>query len=320
MNLYALVLLLIFSHFKSCVDKSTSIPVEHSYASTENEVDDEKDINLYKLPYDLGNYDQVYSVSRKLLEISALAYDVETNQLVTLNDELGKIFLLNPKDGSINSEFKFEKNGDYEGVEIVGDEIIALKSNGTVYRIDRASQETTKIIKTQLKYTNDTEGLGYNPQNQTLLIACKGKGEITKSNAKKNSKSIYAFSLEGDSLFQKPLFSIKDKTIEKVVAKEPIFKNLSKKEREKQMLKAKRFSPSAIAVHPKDHNYYILSAQGNTLMIFNQEYDLVGVHFLESNIHRQPEGICFTPDGGMFISNEGSGLSAKIYYYAYKGR
>jgi len=320
MNLNALVFVLLFSHYQSCVNKSTAIPEEDRHTSIENELEDKNQISWYQLPYDLGRYNKVLSVSRKLVEISALAYDSETNQLVTLNDELGKIFLLDPEDGRIQTEFKFEKNGDYEGVEIVSDEIIALKSNGTIYRIDRATKQTTKIIKTALSHTNDTEGLAYNPQNQTLLIACKGKAELDVAVNKKNNKSFYSFSLEGDSLYQKPLFSVKDKTIEKLVSKEPIFKNLSKKKREKLLGKAKRFSPSAIAVHPIDQHYYVLSAQGNTLMIFDQEFDLAGIHFLDTNIHRQPEGICFTPSGDMYISNEGSGLAAKIYYYAYKER
>jgi hypothetical protein len=67
------------------------------------------------------------------------------------------------------------------------------------------------------------------------------------------------------------------------------------------------FKPSGIAVHPLDGEIYIISSVGKLLIILNREGKVQDVKELDPAIFRQPEGICFSPAGDMFISNEGQG-------------
>ena len=78
------------------------------------------------------------------------------------------------------------------------------------------------------------------------------------------------------------------------------------------------FKPSGIAIHPIDGEVYIISSVGKLLIILNRSGKVQNVIELDPKIFRQPEGICFSPKGDMFISNEGQGgkgyiLKFKIY-------
>ncbi|MEL6942552.1 MAG: hypothetical protein AAFO82_07780, partial [Bacteroidota bacterium] len=70
-------------------------------------------------PYNLKNPDLEVKLPRALTETSALSLSSDSTQLLTLNDEEGKIFFLNKSNGSVSKEIRFGKKGDYEGIELV---------------------------------------------------------------------------------------------------------------------------------------------------------------------------------------------------------
>ncbi len=65
------------------------------------------------------------------------------------------------------------------------------------------------------------------------------------------------------------------------------------------------FQPSAIAIHPITGNLYILASVGKSLAVFSKQGKMLSLVRLNSKIHAQPEGICFSPDGTLYIVNEG---------------
>ena len=48
------------------------------------------------------------------------------------------------------------------------------------------------------------------------------------------------------------------------------------------------------------------------MIIIDRKGNVLDVQDLRNNIFRQPEGICFSPSGDLFISNEGNGGKATI--------
>ena len=66
------------------------------------------------------------------------------------------------------------------------------------------------------------------------------------------------------------------------------------------------FNPSAIAVHPVTHEIYLLSTRDNKGMaVYNRDGKLISFQFIDANMMQQPEGICFSPEGKLYISSEG---------------
>ena len=66
------------------------------------------------------------------------------------------------------------------------------------------------------------------------------------------------------------------------------------------------FNPSAIAVHPVTHDIYILTTRDNKGMaVFSHDGVLKSYQTIDKDLMQQPEGICFSPDGKLYISSEG---------------
>ncbi|MEO6905999.1 MAG: SdiA-regulated domain-containing protein, partial [Ginsengibacter sp.] len=66
------------------------------------------------------------------------------------------------------------------------------------------------------------------------------------------------------------------------------------------------FNPSAIAIHPITHEIYLLSTKDNKCMaVYNRDGKLISFQSIDSDLMPQPEGICFSPDGKLYISSEG---------------
>ena len=78
------------------------------------------------------------------------------------------------------------------------------------------------------------------------------------------------------------------------------------------------FRPSAIAIHPLTDEIYITSSVGKLLVVLDREGLISDVHALNPALFRQPEGICFSPEGDLYISNEGK--EGKGYILKFKQR
>lgn len=268
--------------------------------------------------YDLEKYSEVYSLERPLIEISGLSWESSTGRILAVNDEMGYIFSLDPADNMlIKDKWDFGNNGDYEGIEKVGEMIYVVKSNGTIYSYDPATGEKATSYKNSLTQSNDIEGLAYDQGRNSLVLSCKGRPYFEPSEDDKKLRAFYLFDLKEKQLSEDPLFAIRDKDLKAFVLLKYMEKDLSATAVKKLQSRVKSFSPSGVAYHPVDGNIYIISSQGKLMVVCDRNGELVDVRFLDEDIHRQPEGLCFDPAGNMYISNEGSGLVAKIYRYDY---
>jgi uncharacterized protein YjiK len=260
------ILLLCVTLFYACEPKNKS--------QVQNETTIIKNIDL---PYDFENPTEKYDLPNKLKEISGLSYYKE-NQLVCVNDEQGKIFIYDIKEKRIVDKIPFGKDGDYEGVEVVGDEVFVLKSNGKLkgFKIGIAFEREIDCSEPEVI---EYEGLGYNAKSKYLLLVAK---ERTKDVDDK--KMIYAYDFDRKVLFKHiaiPQEQVKDEA------------------------NGKNFKPSGIAVHPKTGQTFIIASDGKKLLVLSEKGQKEALISLNPKTYRQPEGICFSPDGDLFISSEG---------------
>lgn len=251
------------------------------------------------IPYELQHPDKKISLPNNLAEISGLVYYKE-EQLLTVDDDEGSVFVLS-FEGEVLDRIKFDKGTDYEGITVVNNHIWVVKANGDLHRIRAGSTEDEKF-NTFLKRKNDVEGLTYDDKNNRLLIACKDEAGIEED---LTGRAVYAFDLANKRLSPEPVLLI---TLEKL--------NEKIKEREDE-LEIISFAPSGIAIHPVLKYIYILSHQGKVLAVYDQKFNLLEVVKLTKEHYKQPEGICFSPDGQkLFISNEGRGGSANLLQFS----
>jgi len=248
-------------------------------------------INHKKVPFNVAKPEIKLELSQQLREISGLTW--HKGQLGAVQDEDGILYLLDSKSGAISEKVKFSSPGDFEGVEVIGNEFYILTSSGTLFSFNKDNPKKLTRIETKLSWKNDAEGLAYDALNNQLLIVCKESGSIGKNKVK--GKAIYALSLDDHKLSKNPIAIIKKSEVEKYA-------------------KLEKFKPSGLAVDPLTKDIYILASAGNLLVVLNSTYKIKAVEKLPGKIYGQPEGICFSPKGDLFISNEGGNHKPNIYH------
>jgi uncharacterized protein YjiK len=247
--------------------------------------------------YDLKKHTDKFFLPYVLSEISGLTMD-EKGRLLTIEDETGKVFIYDMKMRDIDYGITFAKSGDYEGVEIIGNQVYVLKSDGDLYNFKLTTKKKVKAekIETPLGKSNDTEGLGYYPAKNQLLIACKEDGGIKGEKVK--GKTVYAYDLDTDDFKKQPKLTITKKDLKKFYEENKDFQY------DENRIK---FEPSAIAWHPIHEKFYVLASVGKLLVVLNTNGDIEATYPISPNQLSQPEGICFAPNGDMYISSEGEG-------------
>ncbi len=233
--------------------------------------------------YQLHQPDATATLERDLDEVSGVAW-VDEQTLAMVNDEDGLIFLWDTPTESVRQEIDFGKSGDYEGLALSDEAstIFVLRSDGDVYEVrDFKSNPHTIKHENSLSSDNDTEGLAYDTQQRALLIACKASGAIEGKKGLKNTLA-YRLSLSNFADLN-PLMDAK-----------------------------KRISPSGLAVHPVTHHYYLLSSRDRQLVVYDRHHNVLQQIHLPKALLSQPEGICFSPGGTLFLTSEARGQRAQL--------
>jgi len=269
----------------------------------------------YAMLYDLEEPDKTYKLPNRLEEISGIALSLHGNQLLAVQDEDGIIFAIDKASEEVVREIDFWKDGDYEDIEVVDETVYVVKSTGTIYEVLNFATDKQEVNKYNdyLTGDHDIEGLCYDDKHHRLLLTCKGQSEDQEG---KRYKAVYAFNLVTKKLEERPAFLVSEESVKAFLDTSPLLEKWDKIVKffdPNESVFA--LSPSAIAAHPLTDEYYILSSVGKMLVITDRSGNVKHIQKLDKDVHRQPEGICFEPDGTLYISNEGKGGSGKIYRF-----
>ena len=242
--------------------------------------------------YDLKKPTESWQLPSALVEVSGNTW-VDKNHFILIEDLHPNLYLikLDSKKALLEKEIPFQKNEkdkfDIEDVTLVDDVVYALWSHGVLFKISnwRSAPDVQKI-STFLSKKNNAEGLCYDPVTKKLLIANKDDSGL--KDEKKSTKAIYSFDMASQKLDTSPFLVIKEKNFETMVGNKI------------------KFNPSAIAVHPETNDIYILSTRDTKCMaVFSRDGKLKSFQLIDEDLMPQPEGICFSPEGVLYISSEG---------------
>lgn len=225
---------------------------------------------------------KTWELPNNLMEISGIAF-VEKNRIACVQDEEGTIFIFNTSSSKIEREIPFGKNGDYEGISIVGNNIYVLRSDGTLFEIEDFQTTSTEPkvneYDTEINEDVNLEGLCYDKSQNRLLLVMK------ESDHENNAyKGVFEFDLATKKLNTSPVYKL----------------NENSEIEEKQ----KKFRPSEIGIDPVSNKMYVLTA-GNPKLIEFKNGKPTQIYTLNDRIFSQPEGLTFGSKGEIFISNEG---------------
>lgn len=251
------------------------------------------------IPYNLDKPAIALSLGEEALrEISGLSPSNYPGQFIAIADERGELFFLDSS-GTVTKRVLFRDKGDFEGVEMVGNTIWAVKSDGKIFGISNWQGDTPSVeeYKTELSKSDDIEGLGYDPKRNALLLAAKGDPDSTYS------RNVYAFSLATKQLDVRPVYSIEPSQVNEMVSYGESEKHDS-------------FSPSGIAVHPLSGDVYLISSALKRLVVLDGKTGkIVFAGRIDKKRIPQPEGIAFDTKGNLYISSEGKGAEGLLFRF-----
>jgi uncharacterized protein YjiK len=264
--------------------------------------------------YDLAKPVDRYKLPKYLEEVSGLSY-YGNGKIACVQDEQANIYVLDLEKEEIIDKHDFGDDADYEDIVIVKKTAYILRNNGTIYRVKDFKKKDRKVKKypTELNEKNDAEGMAYDSQANALLIACKGSPSIGKENSYEGHRAIYKFDLEKKELETTPHFLIDLNQLDSYMDRSRFNKLSVKLAKSLRLMERETsFKPSGIAIHPLDGDIYIIASVGKLLIILNRDGKIRELKELDPELFLQPEGICFSPEGNLFISSEGKGEKGYI--------
>jgi uncharacterized protein YjiK len=221
-----------------------------------------------------------------LKEISGIA--VSDERVFAEEDEHGIIYQVDLQTGKVIKSFSLGDNiinEDFEDITVIQNKFYLATSNGYIYEFAEGKENEKvgyKKYYTGLTDQNNIEGMCFDPETNSLLLACKdypGKGYD-------GYRTVYSFSLNNYKLNGKPRFVL------------PVDYITSK-------LDIKNFRPSGIARHPKFGTFFIISAHSKAIIEVSKDDKIINLFKLSKKVHNQPEGIAIMSDNTLLISDEG---------------
>jgi len=251
------------------------------------------------LPYNLDIPNKALRLPKALTEVSGIAVTSQGTCAWAINDEQGRLFLVDLNTGEVRSERKFAKRGDYEGIEVVEDSVVVVRSDGRLWQV---RQNETIDHDSPLSKKADVEGLALDAHRSRLLVACKGP---SGPEAAKDERCIYSLCLPSYEWQAQPAYVVRHDDLGAFIASHP--------ECGVRARQAKDFSPSAIAVEPSTGQIYLLSSRAKLLVVLDGDAGhLVWVAALRRRVHAQPEGLSFDASGSLYLTNEGRTSQATL--------
>lgn len=247
--------------------------------------------------------EETYTINRKwempveLNEISGISW-ISENKVACVQDEDGIIYIYNLSSELVEKKINFTKSGDFEGVAVLDSTVFAMESDGKLYEVSNYLTDGFQVnqYKTSFSGKNNMESLVADATNNRLLFTVKDNDPNSE-----DYKGIYAFNVKTKSIASLPVV--------KIPLGDPIFKP---KKVDDDVESTSNFYPSDIAINPKNGNFYILEAKNPQLLIMDKMGKPLKIHKLHPESFPQPEGLTFSPEGTLYISNEGKNGTANI--------
>ncbi len=253
--------------------------------------------------YDLSAPAATYILPEDLVEVSGVSW-VGPGQLAMIQDEKGHIYLLDEQQPEVIAEHDFGKKGDYEDIAVVGDTAFVLRSDGVLFEVpgfQSAEEVESQVYRSFLREADDTEGLCLHPEGYLLIVA--KNVPLIDGKPTQHLRAIYrcdrpSLQVRTDPWMLIDLYEIKVWLIETPGVDPKLAEGFDP-------MRTKDFMPSGLAVHPQTGHLYVISSTGKMLLVYDQQQRLLAVRTLPRASFPQPEGICFSPEGKLYLTNEG---------------
>ena len=241
---------------------------------------------------------------RRLREISGLA-TTDDHRLLAHDDEVGIVFEIDDRDGSIVKEFQLADGRvpvaeDFEGIAVADGRVYLVTSSGRLYEFQEGADGESvpyRMYATGVGRVCEIEGLAYDPDGRELLLMCKE----ARSELLRGRLAMYRWSLDEKRL------SADSPTIVPVG-------DFARR------IGSNRYRPSGIERHPVSGNYFVVAAGQGAIAEVTPAGEVLAAKRFTAGWHRQIEGIAFAADGALIVADEGGSGRAILTVYPRRAR
>jgi uncharacterized protein YjiK len=246
--------------------------------------------------YDLERRAGRFDLPGRLDEVSGLGFTPD-GRLFAHGDERARIHEIDLVGEGAGKRFSLGDpaiQGDFEGLEIIGDRFFLITSTGFLYETREGAEDRAEMsfraVDTGLGSRCEAEGLAYDPLNNELLVSCK------RSSLRQDGAVVYRLPVEPGRRRPDP-FVIPTRQLEALGFGD-------------------EFHPSGIAVDPESGNLVLVSAREELIVEADRAGNVLSAFRFPGNRHPQPEGIAFGPGGVLYIADEAAGReNGRITFY-----
>lgn len=244
--------------------------------------------------YDFSDAEKSYEIVEEwelpgeLREVSGMEWAGE-DKIACIQDEDGIIFIYDLKASRIVKQYRFDAGGDYEAITLLEDNYWVAESNGRLLRVEdiNGPEGNSEEVKLKFEYRNNIEGIAASDAGD-LWISVKDRNLDNQG----DYKGIYSFNPETGILDIDPVLKVKYNDPEF-----DVFRTSNPR---------KLIRPSDLCFEPSTGDVHILDAEFQKILVVNRNSGKIKkIHLLDPAEFPQPEGICFSPSGRLFVSNEG---------------
>jgi hypothetical protein len=262
--------------------------------------------------YNLNIPDAIFTLPKILHEISGQT-TIDSSSVACIQDQNGIIFIYDALNNRILQQFSFGDDGDYEDIAKVDSSIYVLRSDGKL--IEMSGLGSKNFVITSYKTgipCKESEGLCFDNFDNRLLISCKGE---TEKKDLKGKIAVYSFDPGTKKLSPEPFLIFDLKKVRKLVSENESRLSVKNKKSAGQRI---TFKISAISMHPKTGELYLLSSIDAMLFIAEKKGAIRKAVSLDRKLFNQPEGLSFFANGDMLISNEGGDGKPTLLRFNYR--
>ncbi len=248
--------------------------------------------------FDLSHPQSVHHLPMGISPFSDVTM-LDSTQMLGLDQEVGSLILFDLTTNSIKSQLTLGET-KFTDMAMMDSTVVLLDADHQVHFLlppyDSLSFETASKIDEDLIIN----GACLHSSTKRMFLMSepveKGEGLFTSS--------IYTYNLNHRKLNETTLFDVNTTDIELFASENNISLPLLSVNDFGDSISGLNFTPSAIAVHPKTNEIYILSSGDKSLVVYDQFGKVVNFTFLDPSLFTAPSGLTFLANGDLLISNK----------------
>jgi hypothetical protein len=247
--------------------------------------------------FDLVNPSSISSFPMGVASFSDVTM-LDSTHLVGIEPINGSVFLIDLNSNSISRQLSLGAEFQFVDISRMDSTLILLDSESKVHFLLPPYDSTSYVSRNETKENFITSGICFHQSTKRLFLL----SEVQETGEGQTSCFLYSFNLNKRQLKEEPLFEINSSAIETFALNNNLPLPKNKVSFCGDSLEGLTFNPSAIAIHPKTNEIYVLSSDDRSLVVYNQFGEVVNFTTLNAKLFSKPTGMTFQDNGDLLIT------------------